>query len=729
MRVWLLTSELPPDVAGGIATYVDAFARTLGAAGHEVTVFAPGATASERIVAPGVRVVRFVPGASTRGADVDPYAFLAEPVATSHELAGLVLARAAREGPPDVIEAQEHLALPYYLVQRKLTERTPIADTPIVVHLHSPSFGIARANQEPVFRFPDYWIGQMEKFCVAAADALVAPSRFLADWYRDALGRELDVTCIPLPLTLPSMLAASPTPGDVVSIGRLEVRKGTLPLVRACDRLWEEGASFRLTLIGADRAYSPRATTVGAYLRERYRRRFEDGRLRHRDAVGRDEALAAMASAWVVVVPSLWENFPNTCMEAMGIGQVVLASTAGGQAEMIGTSGDAGVLFDWARPGEFEAALRTILALDVAAHRRIGETARRRISALCTPDRVCAARLEHYERVRQGRTVRRVFPSASLVAAPAFGDPPPEERAGLLSVVVPFHNLGAYLPKTLAAVAASTYEPREIVVVDDGSDDPTSVALLAHLEAGEAPLVRIVRGPNRGLAAARNAGADAARGEFVAFVDADDLVEPEFFARCIDVLRRWSNVGFVYSWTRYVGEHHGIWPTWNAEFPYLLGHNMLVPLVVVRRAWFREAGGNRSEMEFGLEDYEAWIRLLARGAAGVSLAAPLVRYRVRGDSMYRRLGPDALLHLYERMAELDPDPYRQWGPALAGLLNANGPGWTWDHPAVPAVDDDAARYDAELGRRLLQRVRDARVGRLLLRYGPVRRTIKRVLEL
>lgn len=728
MRVWLLTSELPPDVAGGIATYVDAYARLLGAAGNDVTVFAPGAAAGESNVAPGVRVVRFLPGAATRGRDVDPYAFLAEPVAVAWELAELVLARAGVEGPPDVIEAQEHLALPYYLLQRKLTERTPIDDTPIVVHLHSPAFGIARANQEPTFRLPDYWIGQMEKLCIVAADALVAPSRFMADWVSGALGRPLDVACVPYPLTLPAMPTLAPTPGEVLSVGRLEVRKGTVPLVRACDRLWEQGAAFRLTLIGSDRAYRPKGTTVAAHLRERFARRFEQGRLRHRESVPRAEVLDAMASAWTVVVPSVWENFPNTCMEAMGIGQVVLASTAGGQAEMLGTSGAAGTLFDWARPGDFESKLEAVLGLDATAHRRMGEAARARIEGMCAPDRIVSARLAHYEHARLARTARRIFPSASPADPPAFAAPAADETDGLLSVVVPFHNLAAYLPETLASLAASTYEPREVIVVDDGSDDDASRALIDRLAASAKPRLRVVRTPNRGLAAARNAGADAARGQFLAFVDADDLVEPEFFARCIEVLRRYDNVGFVYSWARYVGEHQGIWPTWNAEFPYLLGHNMLVPLAVVRTAWFREAGRNRSEMEFGLEDYEAWIRLVARGAAGVSLAAPLVRYRVRAGSMYRQLGPDAMLYLYERMAELDPEPYRRWGADLAGLLNANGPGWTWDHPAAAAPDGDA-RYDDELGGKLVRRLRAVGVGRMLLRYGPVRRTIKRVLDL
>ena len=62
MRVWLLSSELPQDAAGGIARYVDHFARLLGAAGHEVVVIAQTAHACDTLIAPGVRLIGLTPG-------------------------------------------------------------------------------------------------------------------------------------------------------------------------------------------------------------------------------------------------------------------------------------------------------------------------------------------------------------------------------------------------------------------------------------------------------------------------------------------------------------------------------------------------------------------------------------------------------------------------------------------------------------------------------------------
>ncbi|HEY9026309.1 MAG TPA: glycosyltransferase [Burkholderiaceae bacterium] len=92
----------------------------------------------------------------------------------------------------------------------------------------------------------------------------------------------------------------------------------------------------------------------------------------------------------------------------------------------------------------------------------------------------------------------------------------------LVSVVIPAYNAAATLPATLDSVLAQTYPHIEIIVVDDGSRDGTADVLARY-----APRVQGIRQANGGLAAARNAGLAAARGEFVALLDADDLCEPE----------------------------------------------------------------------------------------------------------------------------------------------------------------------------------------------------------
>ena len=252
MRVWLLSSEFSQDAAGGRARYVDHFARLLGAAGHEVVVIAQTAHACDTLIAPGVRWIGVTssyhklnepnPLGRPDTHPAYPYNILSYWPALSYQMADEILRLLTRLPPPDIIESQESEALAYYLLQRKLTERTPLEKIPLLVHLHSPQFEIARWNHNPRYRLPEYWVGQMEKFCIVGADAVLSPSAFLARRVETVLGRPLEIAHIPYPVTVPSApLSRGIQAQHLVYVGRLEVRKGVLPLVKVCSRLWEAG--------------------------------------------------------------------------------------------------------------------------------------------------------------------------------------------------------------------------------------------------------------------------------------------------------------------------------------------------------------------------------------------------------------------------------------------------------------------------------------------------------
>jgi glycosyltransferase involved in cell wall biosynthesis len=103
-----------------------------------------------------------------------------------------------------------------------------------------------------------------------------------------------------------------------------------------------------------------------------------------------------------------------------------------------------------------------------------------------------------------------------------------------VSVVVPAFNAAATIEETLQSIAQQTYRNLDVIVVDDGSSDDT--AMLVRRHGAHDPRFRVISQPNGGVASARNAGVRASRGEFIAFIDADDLWHPTKIAKQIAAL-------------------------------------------------------------------------------------------------------------------------------------------------------------------------------------------------
>ncbi len=119
----------------------------------------------------------------------------------------------------------------------------------------------------------------------------------------------------------------------------------------------------------------------------------------------------------------------------------------------------------------------------------------------------------------------------------------------LVSIIVPAHNADASLARTIRSAQAQTWPDIEIVIVNDGSSDGTA-DIIASLADADRRIVSITQ-PNAGVAAARNAGMMAARGEFIAPLDADDIWHPTKIARQMSIFEDCPpDVGLVYNWFR-----------------------------------------------------------------------------------------------------------------------------------------------------------------------------------
>ncbi len=99
----------------------------------------------------------------------------------------------------------------------------------------------------------------------------------------------------------------------------------------------------------------------------------------------------------------------------------------------------------------------------------------------------------------------------------------------LVSVIVPVYNVKSYLPRCLESIVAQDYSHLEVILVDDGSTDGSSD--LCDLWAARDPRIKVIHKANEGPGQARNTGLDAAQGSYVAFIDSDDYVHPQFIGR------------------------------------------------------------------------------------------------------------------------------------------------------------------------------------------------------
>ena len=207
--------------------------------------------------------------------------------------------------------------------------------------------------------------------------------------------------------------------------------------------------------------------------------------------------------------------------------------------------------------------------------------------------------------------------------------PPPA-----VSVVIPTYNHADYLPATLTSVFAQIFRDYEVIVVNDGSPDDVAARVCPLAEAGR---IRYFEQPNAGQAVARNRGLAEARGEFVAFLDDDDLWPPDHLARHVAILRAEPDVDVVYGQREVLGSDQPPHPGNEAPEGEVLapfsaqGWIQSPGQAVIRRTALARTGGFDPAI-WGTDDWDLWLRL-ARGSR--------FRYDPHPALVYRRHATNA----------------------------------------------------------------------------------------
>ncbi len=445
MRHLILCREFPPAVypPGGIGTYVAHIARALAVRGETVHVigerwegaskrtesFCDGRLTVHRISPDDAALYPGLSAGEDAGQTVRAMVRSSFPSQWFSWVAAGLAERLVVEQEIDVIEAQEWEAPLYYFLLRRGLGLGPDRTPPCITHLHSPTEFIFKHNGWSLSR-PDYApMKRMEDFVITSADGWLCPSRYLAEQATAHYGLEGGVEVIPLPLGSTQKIGRNEqvwTDGSIAFCGRLEPRKGVIEFVEAAVAVAREHPSLRFDFIGSDNEYDGKvsvgelvATMIPADLKQCFR---------FHGSKPRGKMLEMLGKARIGVVPSRWENFPNTCLEAMCTGLPVLASRNGGMAEMIDEGETGWLAADGPEPlaQRLAVALRRAVDTPPETLSAMGDAAAASIHRLCDNDRIVAHHLAVREQIRSRGAHRSTLPADAAFSYPDISVVPGE---------------------------------------------------------------------------------------------------------------------------------------------------------------------------------------------------------------------------------------------------------------------------------------------------------------
>ncbi len=198
----------------------------------------------------------------------------------------------------------------------------------------------------------------------------------------------------------------------------------------------------------------------------------------------------------------------------------------------------------------------------------------------------------------------------------------------LVSIIVTCYNYGDFLDPVLACLKAQSERNFEIILIDDGSTDPETVAKVNELKKLESPDFTVMQQPNQGVIAARNNAIAKAQGKYIFPLDADDTIEKTFLQKCLLFLENSPEHFFVYTWTHSTGDKDFVWETRDSDPDYSLIENRM-GYVMFRKSAFMQVGGYNPVMAAGYEDWELCVNLVAHGYIGRVIKEPLYNYYVK----------------------------------------------------------------------------------------------------
>ncbi len=225
-----------------------------------------------------------------------------------------------------------------------------------------------------------------------------------------------------------------------------------------------------------------------------------------------------------------------------------------------------------------------------------------------------------------------------------------------VSVIIPCYNQGHLLDEAVESVLNQTLQDFEIIIINDGSTDPFTNALLADYRKDK---TTVLHTGNQGLAAARNNGIRQATGRYILPLDADDRIGPEYLEKAVQVLDSHADIGIVYCRARLFGAVETEWNLPAYSLSEMLQDNLIFCTALFRRSDWQMVNGYDPGMVYGWEDYDFWLSLIEKGRQVYQIPEYLFFYRVASDSMVRSKEKWQKVAMFKRIFERHPALFQQ----------------------------------------------------------------------
>ena len=638
-RICIATPDiLGPVKNGGIGTAYHHVARFLAELGHDVVIAFVNGNASNARLMEEVRAfyagfgVAFEPIAPRR---IDNS--VREQV--SAPTWALLDWLRATERPFDIVHVSEWRGLGYGPLLAK-SQGLAFGATHFVVKGSSPTLWQVEGNRQLLSRERELGWVFMEQRSIELADTVICGSAHLLEWMR-AAGYALPARSFVWPNVFP---APDPSPAaaaeraarngapldEVVFFGRLEPRKGLILFVDAIDRLARQGrAPARVTFLGGS------AQFFNGLRHIQDRAEHWPARVRTITDFGAREAIAYLSHPGrLAVIPSLLENSSVAVMECLQEGIPFVAAATGGTPELV-ASQDHG---------------RALVAPDhIVLGNRIADLANAPLRAVqpCW-DFHRALKVWAHWHAQTAPFEERAERFAERERVVNTGTP-------LVTVCIVHYERPELLRMAVDSVLAQDYSAMEAVLVDDGSESDEAHETLDALESDFLRYGwRVIRQENCYLGAARNAAAAAAHGEWLLFLDDDNVLFPDAVSRLVRAARFSGADCITAASIRFSGEgdprldtksHLAPIRFFGAALASNLFHNVIGDAcALVRRSAFESVGGFEEERGFALSDMSFFNCLIQAGYGVEYMPDTTFYYRVLPTSMLRSSDRSSAMH-------------------------------------------------------------------------------------